>query len=211
MLESYRTLAFARVPDGTVCAETESRAVVDLDAPAVAVMTDFRHTRSLCISPRDDIDAALRCMKVGRVRMLLVASPSGRFLGLVTADDIRGARPIGLPDDTLHELTTVDQVMQPRRALQILPLSAIASARVGDVVVTLREIGQQHALVIDHRGAGCEVRGLFSSAEIARRLGYPIEVFRRAETFTQLAMMLQADTSPIPLNTFDLHQEVHQQ
>ncbi len=196
MLESYTALAFTPIPEGTGCAELEPCAKVGLDDPAVAAMTDFHTTRPLCVSPFTDIDTALRCMKISQARMLLVTSPTGDLLGLVTADDIRGECPVEFPGDGVREPSTVDQVMQPRHTLRALRLSAITGAHVGDVLLTLRETDQQHVLVIDDYSFDGEIRGLFSSVEIGCRLGCSIAVFRHAETFTQLAMMLRTDAAP---------------
>ncbi len=89
----------------------------------------------------------------------------------------------------------------------------VEDARVGDIVVTLRGAGRQHAIVVDRDNADKEIlrdigheravvlrhstgkeilRDIFSLAQIARQLGILIESDGRAQTFAELERALYA-------------------
>jgi hypothetical protein len=81
--------------------------------------------------------------------------------------------------------------MTPAERLEILDLDAVRSARVGDVIATLRLAGRQHALVVetdpDTAAVGKVIRGIFSLTQIARQLGIPPQhVHDIARTFAEI-------------------------
>ena len=66
------------------------------DTPATAVMTDLRQVPAASIDTEAPIDAANRFMMRRGVRLLLVADDERRVLGLITASDILGEKPVML-------------------------------------------------------------------------------------------------------------------
>ena len=105
------------------------------------------------------------------VRLLLVVDDHA-VLGLITATDLLGERPIqvaierGLRRDDL----TVGDIMIDAEHVEC-SRSPKSKPRVGHVVETLRRAGRQHALVVD---AERMVRGIFSLTQIARQLGVAV-------------------------------------
>ena len=63
-----------------------------------------------------------------------------------------------------------------------------ARAEVGDIVATLKDVGRQHALVVDRDPLTHEetLRGIFSATQIGRQLGVPILIFEVAHTFAEI-------------------------
>jgi CBS domain containing-hemolysin-like protein len=125
------------------------------------------------------------------VRLLLVVDEQHEtVLGIITATDILGERPLlaatarALRRDEL----TVADVMTPAADLEAIHLDDVDTARVGHVVETLRRSGRQHALVIDR---GAEVRGIFSLSQIGRQLGISVAAAgETALTFSQIEAAL---------------------
>jgi CBS-domain-containing membrane protein len=147
---------------------------VTLEDPAVNVMTDFKSVTAVIVLSGDGVDEAHRRMIQRGVRLLLVVDQNRRVVGVITAADILGEKPmqvIGHRGIRREELTVRD-VMTPQAALEVLDLETIRTARVGHILATLKRSGRQHALVVEHDSRGAQtLRGIFSATQIARQLG----------------------------------------
>ncbi len=171
---------------------TQQQAVrVTPESPAVEVMTDLTRVSPATIRPDAPLDGANRFMITRGVRLLLVVDESHEtVLGVLTADDILGERPMlaatarGL---RRGELTVAD-VMTPAAEVEVIELQHVETSRVGHVVETLRRAGRHHALVLD--GAS-KVRGVFSLSQLARQLGVAVPAAgETALTFSQIEAAL---------------------
>jgi len=76
--------------------------------------------------------------------------------------------------------------------LDVLHLEDVEKARVGDIVVTLKRLGRQHALVMEpSRVSGAKaVRGIFSLTQIGRQLDVVIEPHEVMSTFARIEAVL---------------------
>jgi CBS domain-containing protein len=143
---------------------------VSLESPALEVMTDLRRATPATIRPQAPLAGANQFMITRGVRLLLVVDDREKVLGLITATDILGERPMlvstgrGLRRDEL----AVADIMVPADEVEVIALAAVTAARVGHVLETLRRAGRQHALVVDAERMVC---GIFSLSQIARQLG----------------------------------------
>jgi CBS domain-containing protein len=140
------------------------------DSPALHVMTDLARVSPATIGPQAPLVDANQFMITRGVRLLLVVDESDVILGLITATDLLGERPLqvaterGLRRDELG----VADVMTPASQIEVVALADVEAARVGHVLETLRRLGRQHALVADRANTVC---GIFSISQIARQLG----------------------------------------
>ncbi len=167
---------------------------VRLDSPALEVMTDFRKVAAATIDPDAPLNAANRFMIRRGVRLLLVTDDRREILGLITATDILGERPVKFAIDrsVKRQDILVRDIMTPRERLEALWFSDLATAEVGHVVATLKAAGRQHALVAESAedGAGEVVRGVFSLSQIARQLGIQLAWSEVARTFGEIEAAL---------------------
>lgn len=166
---------------------------VSMDSPAVEVMTDLRQVTALTIGPDASLDEANARMIRNKVRLLLVVDPDLRVLGLITATDIFGEKPmqfIQLHGGKYQDIL-VRNIMTPQERLEVLSLDDVLAAKVGHVVATLKKAGRQHAMVAEAADDGRQVvRGLFSASQIARQLGVQIQTTEVARTFAEIEAML---------------------
>lgn len=166
---------------------------VTLDAPALQVMTDLEAVTAVIILSGDSLDEAHRRMLQRGVRLLLVVDQDRRVVGVITATDILGEKPMTVVAQRgiRREELLVRDVMTPHELLQALTLEDVRVAKVGHIVATLKHQGRQHALVVQRDGAGREnLRGLFSSTQIARQLGVTIPTSETARTFAEIEAQL---------------------
>ena len=143
---------------------------VEVESPALQVMTDLARVSPATIRPQAPLAGANQFMIARGVRLLLVIDEHETVLGVITATDILGEKPMVVATDRglrRDELTVAD-VMTPAARVEVVALADVESARVGHVLETLRRAGRQHALVVDRDGM---VRGIFSLSQIARQLG----------------------------------------
>lgn len=169
-----------------------SPAHVELSEPAVRVMTDLKAVMAVTIGPEKTMDAARERMIRHGVRLLLVIDDQETVLGLVTATDIQGEKPLQFIQKSgcRREDVMVRNVMTPQEKLEVLCMKDVASAKVGHVVASLKKCGRQHALVVDTEGDGQRVRGIFSATHVSKLLGEEIETVEIAQTFAEIQVQL---------------------
>jgi len=167
---------------------------VGVESPALTVMTDLTRVSPATVGPETPIEAANRFMMMRGVRLLLVVDEREDVLGVISATDILGERPMrvatgrGLRRDEL----VVADVMTPAERVEVIALADIDGARVGHVVATLMHAGRQHALVVDSDAAGrIMVRGILSLSQVARQLGEPLQLSEVARTFAEIEAVLR--------------------
>lgn len=148
------------------------------ESPALAAMTDFRRDGPAFVAPERRIDDALRDMIARGVSALVVVELE-RVLGLVTASDITGERPIGFLRSLLcrvrpcrRENIHVSDIMTPWADLEPLDFDWIACRTVADVAEVMIRACATHLLVVGGSadGAGRVALGLFSRTRMERQL-----------------------------------------
>jgi CBS domain-containing protein len=145
---------------------------VTLESPALEVMTDLARTTPATIRPQAPLSGANQFMITRGVRLLLVVDEHEVVLGVLTANDLLGERPMLAATGRAvrrDELTAAD-VMTPAERVEVIELAEVERARVGHVLETLRRAGRQHALVVER----AMVRGIFSISQVARQLGVSV-------------------------------------
>jgi CBS domain-containing protein len=165
---------------------------VELDNPALDVMTDFRCLTAFIALAGDTIEQAEERMIRRKVRLLFVMDSQDRVAGLVTSTDIHGEKPLqavqsrGIRRDEVR----VADIMTPVELLEAVDYDDVARARVGHVLETLKARGRQHALVIEHAGGRQMVRGLLSLSQLCKQLGVTVETTEVANTFLEIEQHL---------------------
>ena len=187
----YKPLPMARMRAGVVVQPpVKELKPVRLDSPAIEAMTDLREVAAATIRLDSTIAQANRTMIARGVRLLLVVDVTGAVLGLITARDIVGEKPVNLLHETRgrHGELTVSDLMVPTHAIDVLAIDTVRRVEVGHIIATLKEAGRQHALVVDRDPLTREefVRGIFSATQIGRQLGAPIATFSLAHTFAEI-------------------------
>jgi len=178
-------------PDSTFGRDAKLLELVHLDSPALAVMTDFRKVAPVTTRASVSIDDALQKMKTAGVRLLFVVDDLDRIIGLITAKDIMGERPIQLTQQAriARSAITVAMLMRPQPEIQVMDFERVRLAQVGDIVATLQSLQRQHALVVEiDKPAGTHrVVGIFSTSQISRFLGRDVtENVRPANSLAEI-------------------------
>ncbi|MCS7205955.1 MAG: CBS domain-containing protein [Leptospiraceae bacterium] len=164
--------------------------------PAIKAMTDLKKIPARIIYPNEPIDAANEKMIANKVRLLFVVNYSDQILGIITAQDILGEKPVKFAQENNVKRSEilVKDIMTPSNEIDVIEIKTLSQATVADVIETLRHRKQQHILVVDYQGPSGEkmVRGIFSLNQIARQLGIPIKTYDIADTLVEIAKILQS-------------------
>ncbi len=198
----YRPLREAKAVAGAIyrLRSQVSGARVQADSQATEVMTDLRNVAAVVTRGAATVNDAHQAMIAHGVRALFVVDEQSMVLGIITATDILGEKPVQFSQQrgARHDAILVRDLMTPADLLEAMSFEEVLQARVGDIVATLRHAGRQHALVIESAPAGATspilfVRGMFSLTQIARQLGLPPQTGHEvARTFAEIETAIGA-------------------
>ena len=189
-MREYSALKMTHLTAGARVAEPLPPERVSLDDPAFSVMTDLRTVRAATTTPGELMWRAQAQMVERRVRLLFVVDREGAIVGVITATDLLGEKPMrfmqshGVP----HHEIQVSDIMTPASMLEAIPLQDVAQMRVGHIVATHKAVRRQHLMVAEDNGR--RVRGLFSISQVARQLGVQLQTMEVAQTFADIEAAL---------------------
>jgi CBS-domain-containing membrane protein len=190
MNRDYSALEHLPLASGAKVALPPPPPRLTLESPAVDAMTDLRKVAASTVTTDRTIEDCNDLMVARAIRLLFVEDAQGRVLGVITATDLLGEKPVRF----MHERglrrseILVSDLMTPAPDLEALDLQAVSRAQVGHIVATLKQAGRQHTFVTDEGGK--RICGLFSATHIARRLGIEVSTHEVAASFAQIEAAL---------------------
>jgi len=196
-MDTYTPLALSSPKNNISLLSTleQNTPFLNLDAPALDLMTDFSRTPAISILAATQIDNALNQMIYSSVRLFFVVDRDFNILGSITSYDIQSEKPMLFLqsrdcriDTCSREDITVQDIMTPVQKWRVLNYSVLAYATLGDIVATFRGLGQRHLIVIEQsRNRDAQiVRGLFSASVLERVTGNLIETAEPASSFADI-------------------------
>jgi CBS-domain-containing membrane protein len=191
-MANYRTLN-AGMLDAQVTYQRPRQTLpesVTLDSPAIDVMTDLKKVAPMSIDADTSLEEAEQRMISGGIRLLFVINQYEHVTGIITSRDLDGDRVMRRLAEAggRRQDLTVREIMTPQHQIEVLEMGEVATSRVGDLVATLKHMGRQHALVVDHDSEGRQtIRGLLSTTQIGKQLGAAIDTAARAGSLAGLA------------------------
>lgn len=189
-MREYSSLTLAPLVSGARIAAPHVRGRVGLDDPAFAVMTDLREVSAATTTPGEAMSRAHAQMIQRGVRLLFVLDAEGAIVGVLTATDLLGEKPMRFMQSrgVTHTEIQVGDLMTPASMLEAIPMQDVAQMRVGHIVATHKAVRRQHIMVAED--AGRRVRGLFSVSQVARQLGLELHTMEVAQTFADIEAAL---------------------
>ncbi|HJN49094.1 MAG: hypothetical protein QGG98_04285 [Pseudomonadales bacterium] len=153
-------------------------------------MTDFLTVHPVVVCDSLNVDDALATMKQSYVRLLLVhGHVDETFQGIITASDINGGKVLSyMSTNELQHRSEVEvrHIMTARSDLHAFLYEDLQEACIGDVISTIRNLGEQHVLVMEDSDCKHIVRGIYSTTDIAEALRIEFDVEPHAKTFFEL-------------------------
>lgn len=162
---------------------------ISLRSPASEVMTDFSIISPVTVSEDTQVDEALERMKSQHVRMLFVTTQADKFVGVITARDISGTKAMVHMNScgiSRHEVLVRD-IMHSKAYLRSITFEQVKHSRIGDIMLTLKNSGDQHLLVVDETELGIKrIRGVISASDISRQLKVGFDIMHEAKSFAEI-------------------------
>jgi CBS domain-containing protein len=161
-------------------------------------MTDLRQLPAVRIAEDRTLAEAESHMVAAGVRLLFVVDARDILIGLVTAYDLAGEKPIkasmardSSPDLHKPHAVLVRDIMQPVAEWRGIDFPSVERARIGDIVQTFEQLGQPHLLVFEMTADEVPVvRGLFSATQLERVLGVRFNLISRPGSFAEIEQVL---------------------
>lgn len=185
------------LPLGHKCLPKEARVAslpaashLTLESPALEAMTDLTRVRAATIPGERTLTECNTLMKARGVRLLFVEGKDGPIVGVITATDLLGEKPMRFVQErgVTHDEVLVSDIMTPVATVESIDFREVTHAQVGHIVATLKAVGRKHTFVTDEEGS--RIRGIFSTTDIARRLGVELTTHEVAASFAQIEAAL---------------------
>ncbi|RKR06281.1 CBS domain protein [Kushneria sinocarnis] len=192
--ESYTNLPLHTLDGVRDIRRPDTRAAsasLDMDSPAIALLTDFSEVRAHTIAAGASASQAHETMKNNGIHMLLVLDDDGHFAGIVSARILFGGRAITLAMqqyEVNREDVTVEMIRTPREELHAIEYRRLERATLGDLVQTLRTSGDRHVLITDGDcdTSDCRIRGVVSASDVSHALGINLDHPPEAHSFSAI-------------------------
>lgn len=199
MLKSYHALATLKlIPSSKHAHPPHLPEVIHLSDSATHVMVDFKYIEPVKVSSHASIDEALAELKAHTLPVLLVVDESQSVVGIITAEDILGEKPVKLIQEgrLRRSEIPVSMVMTSHEELAVFDIEHLRHAKVGNIIATLNLLKQPTILVIkfdEHHHNKQIVRGFFSASLISKQLGENItQAIKEAQSIAELQHELDA-------------------
>jgi CBS domain-containing protein len=149
------------------------------NAPASSLMTDFAIRAPATVFADRHIGAALNDMILAGVRALIVVE-NGQVIGLITAYDILGEKPIKFLQSPMcrgnpctRDEIVVGDIMTQLGSLETLELSWLLQSTAKDLAAVFASKACTHMFVMEagNQGSVRSIRALISRTQIERHLG----------------------------------------
>ena len=195
-MNSHSAMPTIRLEPGISIAQAQpqTHTAVQLESPALQVMTDLTLVKAATTHPSTSLRQAEQMMIYQGVRMLFVVSDMPSLEGLITTTDLCGDRALRIVSERSlrHDELSVADVMTPLSMLDAIAFERLDSATVGHLIATLKRFGRNHLLVVQAASAQApqRVRGVVSRAQIERQLGAPIALTHIASSFAEIERAL---------------------
>lgn len=181
-----KKLAFYRLESVDELARPQETIEYTLDSPATDFFTDFKEIQPYVVGEHLPAVEAKELMRESHVRMKLVVDKQHRFVGIIDAENLIDRLIVKeVSNGTQRHQVSVGQLMIPKKNLQAFDIEDIKKSTVRDVIIALKDRGEQHCLVSDREHH--EIRGVISASDISRKLHLPIDIQKTSNFYSVFA------------------------
>ena len=151
--------------------------IVDINAPALSVFTDFQMREPETIKKSLLASEALNHMKTAKIKSLLVIDDEERVIGFISSAHIQGVylMQAAKNNDVPPAQVTVSMIMINIHNINMVNYKDLSNARVGHIARLLHDMSYHHLVAYDEEADGSiYIRGVFSRTRLNRLLGMNI-------------------------------------
>ena len=168
-----------------------------LTSPASIVVDAFTDRTLVTVHADDGIQETLHVMHAMKVSVCLVENSRDEVIGIVTKRDLMGQKAVayaaqsGIP---LADLSVRD-LMIPRSSLYCISSKEARAADIGDVVETLKRIGDSYILITDDQVNSSMIECVVSTSEVNSLLDSHLHLGYRAVNMMDMHFALSGTRS----------------
>lgn len=195
MPSNYKELNSQAMPIGCrISRPTQTHRKISMEDGALEVMTNLHQVSAVTITASAGLDEAEQKMTSRGVRLLFVIDHNEQIIGITTLNDIYGERPMQMQQQNSlprSELCILD-IMTSIEQLDVLEFNEVLHSKVGDIVMTLKKLQRQHALVAEIQDGEHKVCGIFSTTQISKQLEIDLSEHGIAHNLAELGSLRQS-------------------
>lgn len=164
---------------------------IDLQSPALTIMTDFRSHKPPMVNVDEPVKTVTERMGVTGIEHQLVVDKQFELVGIINRErlSVHNLQLKHIELGLKHNELTLQDVMIARKDIQAVEFEMLVGAKISDVISSLREKGQEYLLVVDQENH--HIRGVISAKMIAERLHEPLNIHREL-TFIDIFTAIRA-------------------
>jgi CBS domain containing-hemolysin-like protein len=149
-------------------------------------MHGFHQVPPQLVDERTSLDDALLIMQQTHMRTSFVVDEKNNMLGVISKARLTSSYVLKISAKTGVNRAdlTVRDVMIPLSSLSSISELAMRTARVGDVIQSMENAGQEYLLVVSQ--APERICGYFDLIDMSRMVGYPLNQVKQANTFSEI-------------------------
>ncbi|MDP5032749.1 MAG: CBS domain-containing protein [Paraglaciecola sp.] len=192
-MSKYKTLVSIPLSQVKTLNVNEVVEPLELDSPATFVMTDFSRRSPRIIDGDTSIDETINIMNKIHVRSKLVVDKHLSLIGIVNLADLMSRKVLMTANQKgvkRSEIALTD-VMVKVSDLHAVKLQKVQGSSIGDILATMRNLGEQHLLVYDNDK---HIRGVISAVDIGRALRIPLDINATAHSFKDVFNVIHEHT-----------------
>lgn len=163
--------------DDTLLKKRDLPELVHLSDAAFSVLIDFSQTPAITIDEHTTMEEAQHELEFHSTHFMLVTDENHHVIGIVTSEDLLGAKPIQIIQQNRidRDKVLVNLLMTPLNKVPAFNLESIALARVGNVIKTMHALKSPNAFVVKIKEDGSKIlRGCFTTSQISKQLHYNV-------------------------------------
>ena len=159
-----RPLPTGKAPSGTGFIKPSTFTPVRAESPALSVMTDLKQVSAATAVADANLAQATQRMISRGVRLLLVVNRDDEVIGLITARDTQGERPIQIVQDRGGKFAHYRRIPSLRHYVLVSqdPVRIEHFLRQVDGTWVLREHGSGDTVALDDLGVSLDVNAVYA-------------------------------------------------
>ncbi len=170
---------------------------LSLSSPASVLVDAFTDQRTVTVHADDGLQNTLHVMHAMKMSVCLVENSRSEVIGIVTKRDVMGQKAVAYAaklGSPIADLSVRD-VMIPRSSLYCISRSTARAADIGDVVETLKRIGDTYILITDDQVNSSTIHCVVPTAEVNQLLNTHLLLGYRAVNMMDMHFALSGAPS----------------
>jgi len=156
----------------TAVKETLPHIKLSLSSPAAVLVDAFLDRKPISVHADDSLKDTHHLMHAMKISVCLVENSRNEVIGIVTKRDLMGQRAVAYATKSATPIAdlSVRDVMIPRSSLFCISKEQARAASVGEVVATIKRLGDTYILITDNQVNSSVIQAVVSTSDVDKLL-----------------------------------------